>query len=87
MGSSKYEHNPEQLDIDCQDRINFFEMLKEEWSKMSLAPKELYDYLVAPEYYTEARKLYKQANYQFHFTDGGLRDAALIFASNLKDKS
>jgi len=87
MGSSKYEHNPEQLNIDFQDRTKFFEMLKEEWSKLSLAPKELYDYLVTPEYYTKARGLYKQDNYQFHFTNGGLRDVALLFCSNLKEKS
>jgi hypothetical protein len=85
MGSSKYELNRKQLDKDYQDQTNFFKMLKEDWSKMTLQPKELYFYLVQPEYYTKVMEIYKQANYQFPFTDGGLRAAALVFTSNLKE--
>jgi hypothetical protein len=87
MGSSKYENNPEQLNIDYQDRINFFEMLKVEWSKMNLEPKELYETLVSLNYFTSVRGRYKEAGYKFRFTHGGLTDVALLFCSDLKEKS
>jgi hypothetical protein len=85
MGSSKYEGNPEQFNIDYNDRVNFYENLKAEWREILGTPREVYEHLISQEYFKYARREYDTGNYQFRFTHGGLCDIALIYATELKE--